>query len=365
MRLPEKDEVSGSLAISHGKIYLPTGAALYCLGKKDVKPSATAIPPQPKEEPAGKDDKPAWVQVTPGELLLKPGEQKKLSVLTFNAKGQRLPAKSDLNVTGDTSGKPSAKVFTATVGDIKGEVRGRTIPPLPWKFDFNDIELKPDANNPNLPPSGEPPLTWIGARYRHKIMEKDGDKAMVKITTIPRGTRSQCWMGPPDMHDYTIQADLRGQRTTQPAGAVAVSSDATGAEINPSSSENQALGLPDMGLIAQRYTLDMMGNSQQLQIRSWPPQVARRFAKTIPFHWDGDKWYTVKFSASADSGKAVLRGKVWPRGEKEPDKWTIEAVDDVPNLQGSPGLFGQSNISEIYIDNVAVTSNNVAATAKK
>jgi len=268
MRLPEKDEVSGSLAISHGKIYLPTGAALYCLGKKDVKPSATAIPPQPKEEPAGKDDKPAWVQVTPGELLLKPGEQKKLSVLTFNAKGQRLPAKSDLNVTGDTSGKPSAKVFTATVGDIKGEVRGRTIPPLPWKFDFNDIELKPDANNPNLPPSGEPPLTWIGARYRHKIMEKDGDKAMVKITTIPRGTRSQCWMGPPDMHDYTIQADLRGQRTTQPAGAVAVSSDATGAEINPSSSENQALGLPDMGLIAQRYTLDMMGNSQQLQIRS-------------------------------------------------------------------------------------------------
>jgi outer membrane protein assembly factor BamB len=366
MRLPEKDEVSGSLAVSHGKIYLPTGAALYCLGKKDVKPSATPIPPQPREEPAGKDDKPAWVQLTPGELLLKPGEQKKLSVLTFNAKGQRLPAKSELNVTGDTSGKPSAKVFTATVGDIKGEVRARTIPPLTWKFDFNDIELKPDPNNPNAPPTGEPPLTWIGARYRHKIMEKDGDKVMVKITTIPRGTRSQCWMGPPDMHDYTIQADLRGQRTTQPAGAaVAVSSDATGAEVNSSSSESQALGLPDMGLVAQRYTLDMMGNSQQLQIRSWPPQVARRFSKTIPFHWDGDKWYTVKFSASAENGKAVLRGKVWPRGEKEPDKWTIEAVDDVPNLRGSPGLFGQSNISEIYIDNVVVTPNNVTATAKK
>jgi hypothetical protein len=85
--------------------------------------------------------------------------------------------------------------------------------------------------------------------------------------------------------------------------------------------------------------------------------VARRFAKTIPFHWDGDKWYTVKFSASTEGGKAVLKGKVWPRGEKEPNKWTIEAVDDTPNLQGSPGLFGNSGISEIYIDNVSVTAN--------
>ena len=125
------------------------------------------------------------------------------------------------------------------------------------------------------------------------------------------------------------------------------------------------LGLPDMGLIAQRYTLDLMGNSQQLQIRFWPPQVARRFSKTIPFPWQGDKWYTMKFSASTQNGKAVLRGKVWPRGEKEPDKWTIEATDDVPNLQGSPGLFGQSSVSEIYIDNVLVTPNANTATAKK
>ena len=118
-----------------------------------------------------------------------------------------------------------------------------------------------------------------------------------------------------------------------------------------------------MGLIAQRYTLDMMGNSQQLQIRSWPPQVARRFSKTIPFHWNGDKWYTMKFSAGTKDGKAILKGKVWPRGEPEPEKWTIEAVDDVPNLQGSPGLFGQSTISEIYIDNVSVASNDASKTA--
>ncbi len=88
MRLPEADEVSGSLAVSHGKIYLPTGAGLYCLGKKDVKPSATAIPPAPKETPIGNDTAPAWVQVSPCELLLKPGEKQEFKVTLFNDRGQ-------------------------------------------------------------------------------------------------------------------------------------------------------------------------------------------------------------------------------------------------------------------------------------
>ncbi len=71
----------------------------------------------------------------------------------------------------------------------------------------------------------------------------------------------------------------------------------------------------------------------------------------------------MKFSAGTKDGKAILKGKVWPRGEAEPEKWTIETVDDVPNLQGSPGLFGQSTISEIYIDNVSVVSNDASKTA--
>ncbi|HZZ30335.1 MAG TPA: PQQ-binding-like beta-propeller repeat protein, partial [Pirellulales bacterium] len=391
MRLPDQDEVSGSLTVSHGKIYLPTGAALYCLGKANVKPEATPIPPAPKEQPsaASETDKAAWVQVTPGELVLKPGQKQQFHVRLFNDRGQELPAnnpavsqksKWELNGPGsfDANGvytaplgpAHSGAIVTAQVGEISGQARVRVIPPLPWKWDFNDIPLMPDSKNPTAPKSGEAPLTWIGARYRHKIIEKDDDKVMVKITTIPKGTRSQSWMGPDDMHDYTVQADLCGQYKPQAAGNVVATSvdansstsksDATpsAAQINPAeAAENPVMGLPDMGLIAQRYTLDMMGNSQQLQIRSWPPQVARRFSKTIPFHWQGDKWYTMKFSASAKDGKAILKGKVWSRSDPEPDKWTIEAVDDVPNLQGSPGLFGQSTISEIYIDNVSVVSN--------
>lgn len=383
-RLPEQDEISGSLAVSHGKIYVPTGAALYCIGDKNAKTTPKQPPPAPTVYPNVAPTKPAWIQVTPCEVLLKPGQKQQFKTKLFDERGgtdlieTKDQPKFELSGPGsiDANGiytvpadsAPTATIVTAKLGEITGQARIRVVPPLPWKFDFNEIALKPDPTNPNAPPSGEAPVTWVGARYRHKIIDKDGDKVMVKITTIPKGTRSQCWMGPNDMHDYTIQADLRGQHkdVTKGATVAMVSADAkpqaagetpSAADINPSSADNPVLGLPDMGLIAQRYTLDMMGNSQQLQIRSWPPQVARRFAKTIPFHWDGDKWYTVKFSASTEGGKAHLKGKVWPRGEKEPEKWTIEAVDDTPNLQGSPGLFGNSGISEVYIDNVSVTAN--------
>lgn len=157
-----------------------------------------------------------------------------------------------------------------------------------------------------------------------------GGGAMVKITTIPKGARSQCWMGQPDFHDYTIQADVRGA--------------------------NRDGKMPDIGLIAQRYTLDLMGVKQQLQIRSWISELGR-FSKTVPFQWNYDTWYTMKFQASVEEGKAVLRGKVWPKGEKEPDEWAIEAVDDAPNVIGSPGLFGNAQDAEIFLDNIEVREN--------
>ncbi|HVX12128.1 MAG TPA: PQQ-binding-like beta-propeller repeat protein [Pirellulales bacterium] len=164
--------------------------------------------------------------------------------------------------------------------------------------------------------------------------ESNGDAkeggVMVKITTIPKGTRSQCWMGPPTLHDYTIQADVRGA-------------------IRDGKQ-------PDIGLIAQRYTLDLMGVKQQLQIRSWTSELGR-FSKTVPFKWNYDTWYTVKFRASVEEGKAVLKGKVWPKGEDEPDDWAIEAVDDMPNVIGSPGLFGNASDAEIFLDNIEVTEN--------
>lgn len=159
----------------------------------------------------------------------------------------------------------------------------------------------------------------------------EGNGALLKVTTIPKGTRSQSWIGPPTLHDYTIQADFKGSMRNGK--------------------------IPDMGLINQRYTLDMMGSSQQLQIRSWTTQLEQRFAKTIPFSWKPNVWYTMKFQSENKDGKAVLRGKVWPRDEKEPEGWTTEAADETPNVVGSPGLFGNASDAEILIDNVKVTPN--------
>ncbi len=93
--------------------------------------------------------------------------------------------------------------------------------------------------------------------------------------------------------------------------------------------------MPDIGLIAQRYTLDLMGDHQELQIRSWTSQLDR-FSKTVPFTWKPNTWYTMKFRAATEDGKAVLRGKVWPRGEAEPKAWTIEAVDERPIASAAP-----------------------------
>ncbi len=158
----------------------------------------------------------------------------------------------------------------------------------------------------------------------------DGNGVMMKITTIPKGMRSQGWMGHINQGNFTIEADVYG---------------------------NQRDGkLPDMGLIGQRYTLDLMGASQQLQIRTWPPQL--RMAQSVPFEWEPHVWYRMKFRTAVENGDAVLRGKVWKRGTPEPKNWTVEATDKSPNHTGSPGTFGNAKDAELFYDNIKVYSNN-------
>ncbi len=138
----------------------------------------------------------------------------------------------------DSSAGHVAATVSATVDGLSGFARVRIVPPLPWKFDFND---------------GQVPITWVGARYRHVVREVERrEGAGQDATIIPLGTRSQSWMGLTDLHDYTIQADVCGDIKNNK--------------------------MPDIGLIAQRYTLDLMGVNQQLQIRSWTAQLEHRFA---------------------------------------------------------------------------------------
>jgi outer membrane protein assembly factor BamB len=327
-RLGQGEEVFGSPVVSNGRIFLPSIEALYCIGKPDAAPTKTTPSKLADETPAASDKKVAQIMLTPVELIIGTGEKVSLQVKGYNKNGQFVQLMKDATITAEgggtvakdgtytspTSGH-SAVVLTAKSGEMTATARIRVVPPLPWKFDFSNDKV---------------PGTWIGADYRHKPAPLDGEKGLVKISTIPKGTRSQSWMGWTNLHDYTIQADFKA---TEKNGR-----------------------LPDLGLINQRYTLDLQG-SQRLQIRSWVARLELRFAKTIDMQWSADTWYTMKFQSETKDGKAILRGKVWRRDEAEPAEWQIEAADATPNLSGSPGLFGNATDAEFFVDNVQVMSN--------
>jgi outer membrane protein assembly factor BamB len=370
MRLAAEDEVTASPVAWNGMLYLTTGSRIYCLGEPAGSGSSGPANPRPDivaANTSGPPGMPEWVQVVPAEVQIAAGESIRLEARLFDSRGRFVKAApASFSTTVGTvspegvytapAGAHAAAIVTATVGGLEGRSRIRSMPPLPWRFDFDEIPLSPDPKTGV--PRGEPPLPWIGMRYRHVVRDVDGSRCLVKVTTIPKGTRSQGWIGPIDLHDYSIAADLRaeesGVRSDERAEA---STDSDADAFAKAFGSPAALGkarMPDMGLIAQRYTLDLMGASQQLQVRSWPPQVATHFSKTIPFAWEPGRWYRMIFEARRRGNDAVLRGKVWPRGEPEPEGWTIEAVHESGNLQGSPGFFGNAKDSEIYIDNVSV-----------
>ena len=337
-RLLKGDESHASPICWNKNVYLPTTGRLYCLGHDNKQSLEASIPStQAKAESAASAGAPAQLLLWPGELLLKPGESQEFKLALFDSMGNKIrdveeggsftlkgPGAMDgRTFTANNSAEHNATIVTAELDGLQATARVRTVPPLPWKFDFEDVPLGTTGK-------GEPTVTWVGCRYRHHVRAEDGNKVMVKVTTIPKGTRSRGWFGHSDLNNYTIQANVRG----------AVTNDK----------------MPDIGLVAQGYTLDLQGISQRLQIRSWVPQL--RMATTIDFDWKPDVWYTMKLQAQNEGEKAVLKGKVWPRDEPEPKSWTIEAEDESPNRSGSPGLYGNAKDAEIYLDNIEVTPNN-------
>ena len=253
MRLPAGEGSYGSPIVSHGRLYIPTTENLYCVADQNTASESVPTSPVATEDPTPADSEASYLQIVPAESLIRPGEKITFRARLFDARGRFLrqvpadftvegPAEIDadgLFVAQDTSGH-QASVIHGKVGELTGTARVRVVPDLPWVFDFEDEAV---------------PITWVGARYRHQARNLDGEQTMVKVSTIPKGARSRAWMGHPDMHDYTVQADVRGDEKNNK--------------------------MPDIGLIAQRYTLDLMGAYQKLQIRSWVPVM--RMAKMLIF----------------------------------------------------------------------------------
>jgi outer membrane protein assembly factor BamB len=331
--------VDGSPILSHGRFYLPTTEALYCFGRADGKSQADPLPPAPKENFGG-DQEIATVQVVPYDTLLAPGKKQQFSVRLFNARGQQLSdvlsRKWQFSVDGPgtisgtgsyqapTDNEHQCALVTCKAGSVAGTARVRIIPPLPWKFDFNKLS--------NVP------LTWLGGRVRWELRDNGGDKYIAKKTVLPTpkdpnnklGTRSYLWMGPVNLSNYTIQADLQ--------------------------LKEKEGRLPDVGLIASGYQLWLRSKVHTLRLDSWAGSDDRQKSET-DFQPKADMWYTMKLSVAPGDKQATIHGKIWPRGEKEPSGWTLEMTDHSPNLHGTPGIFGKSEDAEIWLDNLQVAAN--------
>jgi hypothetical protein len=229
----------------------------------------------------------------------------------------------------------------AHVGNVEGVGRVRVFPPPPWKIDFERAPV-------NLQP-----LTWIDVGMKPAlkfVVRQDPDdqknKVLVKVTDIPLFARARTHFGTDDQANYTVQADIKVDEEVFNDG---------GTEVHK---------MPDAGVIDSRYVLELKGSNQTLGLYGWGAALPRnellpgRYThKTIQFPWNAHQWYTLKLMVQQEQGKALLRGKAWPKGQNEPSQWTIELEDPTPNTHGAAGLWGFSNDKEIYYDNILVTPN--------
>lgn len=323
-------ELFGSAAVADGKVAFFTTTEAICLGRKDAPAQEVKIPPMPAEAPSDPAAKPALVQVRPCEVLLKPGQQVQFRAVAFDEKGHELgpveaqwacdPAHGSVDSQGNYQAPAQGGgtgLVNARLGELTASARVRFVPELPIAEDFESYG------------EGKLPEWWIGvskAKYAAETM--DGSKALMKIADArgPMFNRSQVYITRPLEPGYTVQADVMGAKKGRQRG--------------------------DVGLINNRYRLELFGRAKRMRIVSWVP--GPRFeARLENFSWDPDRWYTVKFHVDVKDGKGLVRAKVWPRGEAEPAEWMLEGTDPQPNQEGSAGLYAYS-MAPLYYDNVRI-----------
>lgn len=370
--------IFGSPAVSDGRIYLQTAAGTYCIGPKEIKKQTVDVPELSKEEPADPKAAPAIAQVVPADAVVRAGEKVTFKLRTYDDKGRLLSdnARADWSIGPVMIPPPPAPPGTppppappkpTPVGNLKGKVdasgqyaaengppqggaivatldaagkkltgfaRVRVMPDLPWGYDFEKAIV------------GKPPLTWLNAGGKFAVVElPDKNKALVKTLNLDLYHAARTFFGDTHRADYTIDADIM-----------------VGFKMS-----GDLRSMPDAGVVANKYQFVLMGNHQQAAIITWSGalpkegQQGEALYRAIPYSWDPDKWYHFRFSVQSSAEGAQLKGKVWEKGQKEPEKWTVELVDTQPNTEGSPGLFGESLVtpikSEIYYDNIVVSHN--------
>ncbi|PYJ08380.1 MAG: hypothetical protein DME25_01715 [Verrucomicrobia bacterium] len=335
----------GTPTAYNGKVYLQTTRHLYCFGKKGDNPGLPADP-EPEKWPAPGPAK--ALQIIPSEVLLRPGQSVSFRARAIDANGftaedvkdakslkwvnyvpptakVRSAMKASFNTEGELVAAnehvPSAGAFEAAVGELKGYIRGRVLPFLPIKQDFESFTLS--ETNAEGTAFSYPPLPWIGARFKFDVRDKEGSKVFAKTIDNRFFQRATVFIGAPDAKNYTIEADVM--------------------------SEGNRRKMSEVGVIAQRYYIVLKGNDHMLEINS----NLERLRVDQEFNWLPNVWYRLKARVDvAPDGSGVV-------ADPEPEKWTMEVPHKTAHQSGSPGLFGFSpQDMRVYIDNVTVTPNS-------
>jgi len=333
----------------NGKLYLQTTRHLYCWGTRGDNPGC---PAPVAEEPWPAAGPATQLQIIPSEVLLHPGDRASFRVRSLDAKGfvvrDSIPAsevkwagyipptakvkakmKGEFNDQGELVASPepvlSAGAFEATAGNLKGYIRGRVMPNLPIKQDFESFALI-ETNSAGTPFS-YPPLPWIGARFKFDVRDKDGGKVMAKTTDNRFFQRAMVFIGTPEMSHYTMQADVM--------------------------SDGNKRKMSEVGIINQHYLVVLKGNEQKLEINS----NQERLRVSQDFKWSPNVWYRLKARVDRNpDGSAVVRAKAWKREDPEPADWILEVPHQTAHTSGCPGLYGFSpQDMRVFVDNIEVT----------
>lgn len=361
-------ETNGTPIAVNGRVYLTSRTDLLCLADANAKPAKVSYKPMPAETES--DGKVAGVRVFPAEITTKPGESVKLTAVYVDANGRDVksplpdpkaewsivtPAKTP---TGAQPPPLAAKLEDAStggctvvleknpvqqgyvevkIGPFTARARVRVAAQLPARTDFDKA------------PDGSSPAGWVNTNGKFLVKKlPDGNNVLMKVNNDARPpiAKANAYITTPDASNYTIAADVMG---TEVRGK-----------------------LPDAGLINSRYTLVLDGKpdaelgKRTLRITSW--EVRPRINVAVPYEWQPGTWYSMKLTVDQSEKEAVIRGKIWKKGDAEPAAWTLEFRDPVPNRTGAAGLYGYiSNVqesngkiepgSELYFDNLAVTAN--------
>ena len=379
----------GSPIAYNGKLYVQTDKRLYAFEKKGDNADAKSVEWKQDAWPEAAKTS-AKLQLIPNEVFLHPGDSVPVRVRSLDANGftvnetvdpksveidTYVPAtalvKATMNGKFDASGKltadakaiASAGAFQGVMKDgekeLTGTMRGRVMPSLPMKFDFEAIELKektgPGIGNEPAPPvsSGSglpapspgptnwnvaepptafsyPPLAWNSCRFRFDVREAPGGgKALCKTIDHKLFQRAQVFIGHPDMKNYTIEADVM--------------------------SEGNKRKMSDIGLINQRYLVMIRGNAREIEISS----NLERIRKAAPFTFTPNEWYHLKVKVDVTKdGSGTVRAKAWKKAEAEPAAWSIELEHNHAHEHGSPGIYSlAAQEQRAWLDNIEVKPN--------